>query len=202
MKHTFVLAMVTALCSCNIEVLAPESLRSRFNANGKAGSITYTVSTFGNIPYNEREPIELLAPQQGNEFGCRNLEKPKNASDIGKYAWLVERSECTYSKKSFIAQQSGAYVSIVFHNQPYVNVTEVIPCADSVCKLKRQQPEDTDHTDIQGRRSGTKGGLGCWHLRYPDRGDRHGELISLAPKQRSPIPNSGSRRHLWLRTIS
>jgi len=131
------LLLLLGFVTANLEISFPDDLKSQFNSEGDVGSITYTVSTFGNIPYTEKEYIELYLPSTDNLFGCNNLEKPKNAGNHGKYAWLVQRSECTYSKKAFIAQQSGAYVSIVYHNQPNVDVTEIIPCADSICKLNR-----------------------------------------------------------------
>lgn len=152
MKQLLLLATIATICQSNLEVVSPESLKSSFVSNSTPGSITYTVSTFGNIPYTDKEYIKIMAPQKNNESGCENLEKPKNDLDIGKFAWLVERGDCTYSKKAFIAQQSGAYISLVYHNQSNIDVTAVIPCADSVCKLKRQQPSDPNHSYFSRRR--------------------------------------------------
>lgn len=137
MKRGLLVAALLAMYLADLEVIAPENLKSSFKANGVNGSITYTVSTFGDIPYTEKEYIQLFLPQKENEFGCNNLERPKVASNIGRYAWLVERSECTYAKKAFIAQQSGAYVALVYHNQANVDVTDIIPCSDTVCRLTR-----------------------------------------------------------------
>ena len=34
-----------------------------------------------------------------------------------RFVWLVERGVCTYSKKAFISQESGAYAVLVYHNE-------------------------------------------------------------------------------------
>lgn len=122
----------------NLEVVQPSSLRAQFKFDNKPGNILYTVSTFGDIPYTEKELIQVLLPSSSNKNGCAGLEKPSSATDSDKIVWLVERGECTYSKKAFTAQQGGAYAVLVYHNVGGVNIENVIPCADSVCRLKRQ----------------------------------------------------------------
>ena len=151
----FVLTALTILTPilANLEVLQPDNLRSKFNYNNKPGSIMYTVSTFGDIPYTEKEYIQVLLPPASNKNGCQPLEKPSNVNDSDKVVWLVERGECTYSKKAFTAQQGGAFAVIVYHNSPNVNIENVIPCSDSVCSLIRQQRKDPYHTHNTRERS-------------------------------------------------
>ena len=148
MKKSIFLFAVICACSANLELILPEEARSRFNYNGTPGAIAYSVSTFGSIPYTEKEYITLLLPAAGNELGCRPLERPSHLNKSDKIVWLVKRGECTYSKKAFIAQQSGAYAVMVYHNSAGVNVNNVIPCSDSICGLSRQQLEDPDRAHL------------------------------------------------------
>lgn len=137
MKHLALLLSFLAIYKSNLELILPEELRSRFHYNQNAGNINYTVSTFGSIPYSEKEYVQLLLPKAGNEYGCKGLERPSHVNKADRIVWLVKRGDCTYSKKAFISQQSGAYAVLVYHNQSNVDVSNVIPCSDSVCKLIR-----------------------------------------------------------------
>ena len=76
--------------------------------------------------------VQVVVPIQGdNDTGCDPMQPPKDLLQQ-RFVWLVERGDCTYSKKAFIAQQSGAYALLVYHNDPEVDVSNVIPCADSI----------------------------------------------------------------------
>ena len=73
----------------------------------------------------------MLLPEEDNIYGCKNLTPPESALTT-KIVWLVKRGVCTYSKKAFISQQSGAYSVLVYHNDAFVDISTVIPCADSI----------------------------------------------------------------------
>ena len=137
MRIFIFLFSLLALYKSNLEILLPEGLRSSFKLNKTEGNINYTVSTFGNISFTEIEYVQVLLPPENNKYGCNSLEKPFNFNGSDKFIWLVKRGECTYSKKAFIAQQSGAYAVLVYHNQSHVDINNVIPCADSICKVIR-----------------------------------------------------------------
>ena len=160
MKALLFLSLFLTPTLQNLEVVQPTSLRAKFHYDNKEGAINYTVSTFGDIPYTEKEYIQILLPPAGNKNGCDSLEKPSTATESDKIVWMVERGECTYSKKAFMAQQSGAYAVLVYHNVGGVNIENVIPCSDSVCGLKRQQLEDPYSADHQRRWTGGETGFG------------------------------------------
>lgn len=125
------------LAMSNLEIVKPNDLRSKFDANNLPGNVKYTVSTFGSIPYTEKDYIQVVTAPKDNGYGCRGLVRPSNLTESDKFVWLVKRGQCTYSKKAFIAQQSGAFAVLVYHNQQNVDVSNIIPCADSVCKMIR-----------------------------------------------------------------
>lgn len=101
-----------------------------------AGSMIYSVSTFGSILYSEHSTVEVLLPDAKNINGCDNLSHPENLSSK-RFMWLMERGICTYSKKAFISQQSGAFAVLVYHNDENADIPNIIPCADSICRLTR-----------------------------------------------------------------
>lgn len=137
MKRALLIVCLAAITKSNLELILPEDLRSQFQYDKMQGNINYTVSTFGNIPYTDKEYVQLMMPSANNLYGCNGLERPKNVNKNDRIVWLVKRGECTYSKKAFIAQQSGSYAVLVYHNQANVDVSNVIPCSDSICKLTR-----------------------------------------------------------------
>lgn len=137
MKRALIALYLSALATANLEVVNPKQLRDMFNDQSTAGFVQYSVSTFGSIPYTERDYIQIIQPPADNIYGCRPLVRPGTLAASDKFVWLVKRGECTYSKKAFLAQQSGAFAVLVYHNQPDVNVDNIIPCADSVCGLTR-----------------------------------------------------------------
>lgn len=153
MKRQVILLFVLSLCTANLELILPEEMRSHFKYNQKPGNISYSVSTFGSIPYTDKEYIQLLSPGPDNVLGCKPLVRPAHINKTDRIVWLVKRGECTYSKKAFLAQQSGAYAVLVYHNNPNIDVNNVIPCSDSVCNVIRQQPENTDRFGFFGGRT-------------------------------------------------
>lgn len=98
--------------------------------------------------------MQLIRAPSDNLDGCQVLEKPADLK-AQKFVWLVKRGErydgsprhlestyillfkshtniqgkCTYIKKANNAQLSGAYAVIVAHNDPTVNVKNIIPYA-------------------------------------------------------------------------
>ena len=132
MKTITTLLLLINLTLTNIEIMTPPTLKTKFTQKKKTGSIKYSVSTFGNILYTEKSVVQILLPEkQDNQYGCDNLSIPKNPIS-NKLVYLVERGKCTYSKKAFISQESGAFAVLVYHNDENVDVENVIPCSDSI----------------------------------------------------------------------
>lgn len=96
------------------------------------GSVEYTVSTFGELLYTDTSSVRVLIPPTGNERGCDELLPPTGLPTGQKFMWVLERGSCTYSKKAFNSQKAGAYAVLVFHEDPLVNIANVIPVSDSV----------------------------------------------------------------------
>jgi len=135
----------------DLHIVEPAGLRDSVSslAAMSPGSLVYSVSTFGNILYSERSTVEVLLPEARNINGCDNLAHPENSSSK-KFMWLMERGICTYSKKAFISQQSGAFAVLVYHNDQNADIPNIIPCADAICRLKRQQHKNPDHSHFTG----------------------------------------------------
>jgi hypothetical protein len=132
---SFVLIIQSILSS--ITIVQPSSLKDKFKYNGNPGELDYSVSLFGEILYTKSTTIQVVVPEKkDNKNGCDSLLQPQNKL-VNKIVWLVERGGCTYSKKAYIAQQSGAYAVLVYHNDPDASIDNVIPLGDSTCKLKR-----------------------------------------------------------------
>jgi hypothetical protein len=137
MKLIWALFMTMRIVKCEIEILEPEALRESVKHGGKAEPlIEYSVSMFGEIIYNKNFVIQILFPGDENRNGCDDLKAPAIGGSI-KYVWLLERGGCTYSKKAYSSQQSGAMAAFVYHEDPAVQVNTLIPCGDSVCILNR-----------------------------------------------------------------
>lgn len=116
----------------NIQIMTPPSLKTKFTSKKNIGSLEFSVSTFGDILYSEKSVVQILLPSKlDNKEGCDNLIFPKSQIS-NKLVFLVERGKCTYSKKAFISQQSGAYAVLVYHNDETVDVKNIIPCSDSI----------------------------------------------------------------------
>lgn len=50
----------------------------------------YSVSTFGDIPYDQEVNVQLIVAPQDDIEGCQVLEKPLNLK-AQKFVWLVKR---------------------------------------------------------------------------------------------------------------
>lgn len=111
-----------------VTVTAPQSLVSAVSSDGR-GSIKYAVSTFGELSYSETFDVELIAPPADNLFGCEPLPSSNTTAHA---VWMFKRGECTYSKKAFNGQQAGAFAVITYHNDREVNISDVIPIADTI----------------------------------------------------------------------
>lgn len=133
-----------SLLRTEIQVLEPQSLISSLEGDGK---LNYVTSTFGELLYSERLLINLVMPPPTNIEGCNSFTAPQGFEGR-RYAWLLKRGTCTYSKKAFEAQRSGAYAIIVYYNQPNTDIQSIIPISDSVCKIKRQQHQNSSDSDI------------------------------------------------------
>lgn len=83
--------------------------------------------------YNEKDELNIYAPDSSNEFGCETL-KIDTSKNSDKFFFIVKRGICTYSKKAYVAQQSGASGVIVIHDKPNQSVKDIIPCSDSLYK--------------------------------------------------------------------
>lgn len=128
------LLLLISLTLAKVMILEPRSLADSIGENG---TIDYVVSTFGELLYSEHVIVHLATPPASNEYGCNPLTTPKEFINK-RFAWVLKRGVCTYSKKAFEAQKTGAYTIFVYHNDPSVAIRNLIPISDSVCRLKRQ----------------------------------------------------------------
>ncbi len=120
----------------DLQILEPNDLKDAISGFMSDGSIVYSVSTFGDILYSEHTTVDVVLPAIENINGCENLSHPETLTSK-KFVWLMERGVCTYSKKAFISQQSGAFAVLVYHNDENANVSNIIPCADAICEIIR-----------------------------------------------------------------
>ena len=56
------------------------------------GNIKYSVSTFGDIPFDQDVNVQLVLAPVDNKKGCEILEKPQNLKAL-KFVWLVNRGK-------------------------------------------------------------------------------------------------------------
>lgn len=85
-----------------LSVEKPESVQSLFNFKGKPGSIQYSISTFGEIQYNESFEMKLIVAGSENEMGCAQEKNFLFSGD--SFIYMVSKGSCNYSKKAFEAQ--------------------------------------------------------------------------------------------------
>jgi hypothetical protein len=52
----------------------------------------YSVSTFGDIPYDQEINVQLILAPEDNIEGCKVLEKPSELK-AEKFVWLVKRGK-------------------------------------------------------------------------------------------------------------
>lgn len=76
----------------------PESLKNQLEFNGVRGGLDYSMSTFGAVPYEEEDEIQVLLPSSDNIYGCSQLKHPQAK---GRFVFIVKRGECTYSSKAY-----------------------------------------------------------------------------------------------------
>ena len=96
----------------------------------KDGSILYSVSTFGNFLYSEIVNIQIIVPNFDNILGCNRLEHPE--IETKQFAWLFMRGDCNYVTKAKRAQESGALVVFVYHEEYLKNVDNIIPSGEDI----------------------------------------------------------------------
>jgi hypothetical protein len=61
----------------------------------------YSVSTFGDIPYDQEINVQLIMAPQDNVEGCQVLQKPSELK-AEKFVWLVKRGKIEKKKESII----------------------------------------------------------------------------------------------------
>ena len=145
--------MLFGIIRSELEILQPETLRNDVHAGDSTPHlIDYSVSMFGEILYNQKFVVQVVYPGDDNVNGCNTLKTPEGLAST-KYVWLLKRGDCTYSKKAYSVQQSGAIAALVYHDDPTAIATNIIPCGDSVCRLKRQQYPDSNNPDQQQGRT-------------------------------------------------
>ena len=127
---TLLLFHLLHLTLTKIHIISPQTLKKTLH-----NTLPYSLSTFGDLLYSKKTEVLLITPPEANKDLCSPITLPEQKSR--KIIILAKRGECTYSKKGFIAQQSGAHAVMVYHNDPLVNVENIIPCSDSICFLKR-----------------------------------------------------------------
>ena len=69
----------------------------------------FSVSTFGDIPYDEEVNVQLIRAPKDNLEGCQILQKPRELK-AQKFVWLVKRGILTslnflYKLSYFIQSQ-------------------------------------------------------------------------------------------------
>ena len=57
------LLIILDLVTLNFYVESPSSTRKLFNYNNIRGGLEYSISTFGNILYNEKDEVSIYAPE-------------------------------------------------------------------------------------------------------------------------------------------
>ena len=50
----------------------------------------YSVSNFGDIPYDQKIDLQLVVAPKDNSYGCKDLENPSNLK-TKKFVWFVKR---------------------------------------------------------------------------------------------------------------
>ena len=195
MIKSIILALAIVGTLQELQIIEPVDLRESISSlyDMSHGSLVYSVSTFGDILLSERSVVEVIMPAEGNINGCENVTHPEDLT-TKKFVWLMERGVCTYSKKAFISQQSGAFAVLVYHNSEDADIANIIPCADAICKLSRQQHQDPDHPDIQGRRAQDQGLAGKEAEGAGEHRTRAGGLTRRARRPIRPCWTTGCRR--------
>lgn len=93
-------------------VQSPLDLQSKFHFQDTPGGIHFVLSFFGNLLYNQRTVVQIVIPSEDNEFGCDEHVRPKDLL-INQFVLLVRRGSCTYAKKTYEAQDVGAFAVII-----------------------------------------------------------------------------------------
>lgn len=57
----------------------------------------YSISKFGEIPYDQVVNVQVIKTPDDNEFGCDPLEKPEHLK-AEKFVWIVQRGTNANSK--------------------------------------------------------------------------------------------------------
>lgn len=60
--------------------------------------MNYSISKFGEIPYDQVVNVQVIATPEGNEYGCLPLEKPEHLK-AEKFVWILKRG-MTFKKIS------------------------------------------------------------------------------------------------------
>lgn len=64
------LSLLAGLSLNTLWIEKPQTLKDQLNYHGVKGGLDYSISTFGQIPYEEEDEIQVLAPQDDNPYGC------------------------------------------------------------------------------------------------------------------------------------
>lgn len=123
-----IFVLVAACLRSEIKFIEPSGL---VQSLGGSGEIKFSISTFGELLYTETSMIRVISPSDAELTGCESLTLPKGMKGE-KFIWLVKRGGCTYSKKAFISQQTGAFAVLVYHNDPDTSIDNIIPISDSI----------------------------------------------------------------------
>ena len=118
----------------SIEIIKPKSLRDLVvSVTNEIGVLSAATSAFGEVPYDQLNLVQILSPPPENEAGCLPLTPSTSQTVQGNFVWLLKRGDCTFAKKAFNGQQSGAFAVIVYNQFSDEDVTSVVPVADSTC---------------------------------------------------------------------
>ena len=103
-KSIFILMALLHLRQANIVLKSPEQYKNVISdQHGQKGKLDYSLSLFGNIDYLREDDVQIVLPQPGNELGCEHFNLDKSRIK-GKFALLLKRGKCTFTKKSLNAK--------------------------------------------------------------------------------------------------
>lgn len=151
-----------------ISIISPQSLKNQIKfPNLEQGELIYNISMFGDVDYSEKREMEIILPQENNQYGCDNLFTPKLTSKKTHFGFLLKRGKCPFSKKAINAKLVGAAVIFIYFDYeadykdfmeyfiyaPYYKehmIPAILLDHEASLKIKRVLEDGTDQNGNQG----------------------------------------------------